>query len=520
MEATAGPDHQPFAQRISHSDDFRDPYPLRNGTFLVAQGASISVMDRNGQMTPVYTLPPEDARTGLECQEPRALSTRRRERIIPERYDSNSPTGHLVLADVNYGRNMAGIGQGDIKKLLVLESLPKPVNFNMPGHPTFQISHMEPLSIGGTFCLARVLGTVPVEEDGSAYFEMPAMRSLFFVALDENNLSIKRMQSFVTVQPGETTSCSGCHEQRTKTPPAKHLLALQRPARQITPFKGIPDVLDFPRDIQPILDRHCLECHNPDQREGSIDLCGDHTSVYSVSYWTIIKNRLISDARNGYGNRGPRSIGSSASKLIDYFDSKHHGVEIEESERMALVLWIETGATYPGTYASYLSGIAPVEFPVDMMTRRCGQCHATASNSHPRLPWEGSDIRPWSRLPLKFANADPALSLCNLTRPDKSYLLRASLATDAGGYGLCSKPVFKDRTDPDYKVLLAAIQAAANDLATIKRFDMAGYRPNEHYFREMKHFGILPAGQKSDDPIDVYALDQAFWRSAWHRPSE
>jgi hypothetical protein len=44
------------------------------------------------------------------------------------------------------------------------------------------------------------------------------MRSLFFVALDENDLSIKRMQSFVTVQPGETTSCSGCHEQRTNTP--------------------------------------------------------------------------------------------------------------------------------------------------------------------------------------------------------------------------------------------------------------------------------------------------------------
>jgi hypothetical protein len=56
-------------------------------------------------------------------------------------------------------------------------------------------------------------------------------------------------------------------------------------------------------------------------------------------------------------------------------------------------------------------------------------------------------------------------------------------------------------------------------LAAIKRFDMPGFRPNEHYFREMKHFGIIPAAQSPDDPIDVYALDQAFWASSWHRPA-
>ena len=64
----------------------------------------------------------------------------------------------------------------------------------------------------------RVLGTIPVEPDGSAYVELPAMRPLFFVALDENDLAVKRMQSFLTLQPGETISCVGCHEQRTQTP--------------------------------------------------------------------------------------------------------------------------------------------------------------------------------------------------------------------------------------------------------------------------------------------------------------
>jgi hypothetical protein len=186
---------------------------------------------------------------------------------------------------------------------------------------------------------------------------------------------------------------------------------------------------------------------------------------------------------------------------------------------MTLILWIETGATYPGTYAGYLSGIAPVTFPLKMMAGRCGKCHAVEANRHPRLAWEGDDIRPWAHLPLKFGDADPALSLCNLTRPEKSYLLRAPLSRDAGGYGLCSEPVFQNAADADYQLLLSAIRAAADHLAAIKRFDMPGFRPNEHYFREMKHFGIIPASQSPSDPIDVYALDQAFWASSWHRPA-
>jgi hypothetical protein len=525
VDPTAGPDEEFSARRISGGQDFRDPYPLSEDLFLVARGPSILLMDQHGATTPLYTLTAEDVRAGLACHEPRPLVGRPRERIIPERIQTDHPTGRLVLANVNYGRNMAGVEPGDVKKLLVLESLPKPVNFNMPGHPMFQISHMEPLTIGGSFTLARVLGTVPVEPDGSAHFELPAMRSLFFVALDENHLSIKRMQSFVTVQPGETTSCSGCHEQRTDTPPpSSALMALDRPPSRIEAFETIPDVVDFPRDIQPILDRHCVRCHNPDRRDGGTDLCGDHTPTYSVSYWTIIKGQLISDARNGFGNRPPRSIGSSASRLLDYFDGTHYDVKASDHERMTLILWIETGATYPGTYASYLSGIVPVDFPIDAMTRRCGRCHGVQPNSHPRLPWEGNDIRPWARLPLKFGDADPALSLCNLTRPEKSYLLLAPLGRQSGGYGVCvedsSAPVLADTKDADYQILLAAILEAKAELETVKRFDMPGYRPNEHYFREMQHFGIIPAQQTLEEPIDVYAADQAFWQSAWHRPAD
>ena len=71
---------------------------------------------------------------------------------------------------------------------------------------------------GGTFTLERILGTVPVAEDGSAYFEVPALRSLFFIAMDADRRAVKRMQSFVSVMPGETTGCVGCHEDKDEVP--------------------------------------------------------------------------------------------------------------------------------------------------------------------------------------------------------------------------------------------------------------------------------------------------------------
>jgi hypothetical protein len=126
--------------------------------------------------------------------------SRPREAVLSGSTRVAQETGRVFLQDAYLGRNMKGVRPGEIKKLLVLEALPKPVNFS---------GGQEPLTLGGTFTLERILGTVPVEEDGSAYFELPAMRAVFFVALDERDMAVKRMQSFMTVQPGETAGCIG-----------------------------------------------------------------------------------------------------------------------------------------------------------------------------------------------------------------------------------------------------------------------------------------------------------------------
>ena len=531
IDPKAGPDHRSAARTVSPPGRFyRDPYPFSEDCFLVADDRGIWVMDGSGATDLVYKLPAGQEK--LTCNEPRPLKPRQREPVTAPRVDLAKKTGRLVLNDVYQGRNMAGVARGEIKKLLVLEQLPKPISFS---------GGMWPISVGGTFTLSRVLGTVPVEPDGSADFEVPALRSLFLVALDENGLSVKRMQSFVSVQPGETTGCVGCHEQRLRPPSAAtgKTAFLGHKPRKITPIDGVPDVLDFPRDVQPILDRHCLGCHNPDKPEGRVDLSGDHSPLFSQSYWTILERGLIADGRNEmYGDRPPRDIGSSASRLMKLIDGSHYGAKPTENERKVVRLWIESSAVYAGTYAALASGMHPVEFPVEVIQQRCGKCHGHEPKGQrigrgmyfqfgpagPALPLvheftELQQIR-GSIGYYKFGSARPPQSLCNLTRPEKSLLLRAPLSEAAGGLEYCGQAVFRDTRDPAYQAILARINTAAEKHRQEKRFDMPGFRPNVYFTRMMQRYGVLPADLKPDEPVDFRAAERAYWDSFIWRGSE
>jgi len=501
VDPTNGPDDLSKARNVSKQSHWKDPYAFSEECFLVASRQGISVMDGQGDAELIYQLPPDEQY--LQCHEPRPLGPRPRERVIPPRTNLQAPFGRLILEDIYHGRNMKGVERGAIKKLLVLKQVPKPVNFS---------GGMEPLTIGGSFTLAEIVGTVPVEPDGSAYMDLPALQSLFFVALDENDKSVKRMHSFLVLQPGETTGCVGCHEQRVRTPLPinKDLLALRRSPSRVEPIADVPRVMDFPRDVQPILDKHCVECHNPDRRDGGVDLCGDRTARYSISYWTMQTRGLVSDGRNQpYGNRPPYSYGSAASRLLTLIDGSHYDAKLSDHEAKIVRLWIETSATYPGTYASLGCGFYPVYLPAGAMVQRCGSCHVKQVNDQ-----QGR------RVALNFAGGSNRQlePYCNISRPEKSCILMAPLAKEAGGLGLCEGPVFKDTNAPLYQSMLATLRDAHERLQRGRRFDMPGFRPNEHYIREMQRFGFLPKDLKPDDPIDVYAVDRAYWDSFDYRP--
>ncbi len=538
LSVKSGPDRRPAMRNISGAG-FRDPYAVSADVFLAANGRGMWLLGPVGEPVEVYSLPASLPR--CELHEPRPVVARPREQVIVPRVRSEDANGRLVLADVNIGRNMAGVKPGEIRKLLVLESLPKPINYT---------GGMEPLSYGGTFTLERVLGTVPVEPDGSAHMELPANRALFFVALDENERSVKRMQSFLTLMPGETVGCVGCHESRVVAPGnasgAGRVQAVTRAASTPTPVPGIPEVFDYPRDIQPILDRHCVRCHRPENRKGGMLLTRDRGPMFSHSYFCLTANGQIADGRNrAKSNYAPRQIGDSASALMRKVDGTHHGVRVSARDRRLLQYWINTGAAWIGTYAGLGTGMVggyarnridrqdlkwpSVKAAREVMKKRCLECHGQR-RPLPLSPSDNMGMPPWS---IRYGHPKLRFSrhiLYNLTDPTKSALVLAPLSRKAGGWGMQQRDargkaagepihVFADRTDPDYLTLVAAIEDTKAHLERIKRFDMPGFTPRPEYVREMKRYGVLPASfDLANAPLDVYETDRKYWESLWYKP--
>ena len=242
---------------------------------------------------------------------------------------------------------MAAVQRGSIKKLLVLEELPKPGS-----------KHGLPNEHGGYITLRRVLGEVPVEADGSAFFEVPALRAFYFVAVDERGLAVKRMQNFTMVMPGETQGCVGCHEPRTENPDNRihgDLVALRNPPNPIAPFAGVPEVFDYPRDIQPIWNKHCIACHSVEKPEGRVVLTGDNTEWYSQSYSALRTHDQISRCVSWGedGDHPPYGFGTGASPLMQKIDGSHYDVKLTQHEYDMVRLWIESGGIFTGTYGLF-----------------------------------------------------------------------------------------------------------------------------------------------------------------------
>ncbi|MBE3098775.1 MAG: NPCBM/NEW2 domain-containing protein [Planctomycetes bacterium] len=234
-----------------------------------------------------------------------------------------------------------------IAALRVLQVLPMSVPSGGPPHETGQRIAMA----GDSVVPARyVLGTVPVEEDGSAHFTVPANREMFFQALDANGLAIQSMRSATYLHEGERLVCAGCHEPKDRAPspmPAVPL-AMRREPSKLQPDVDGSNPFSYPRLVQPVLDRNCVECHNKNAPKACNLAREPIQKKWYASYNSLVKYGFTSYGENL--RTTPGQFGARASKLYEILSKGHYDVKLSPEDMHRLTLWLDLSTMFYGVY--------------------------------------------------------------------------------------------------------------------------------------------------------------------------
>jgi len=268
---------------------------------------------------------------------------------VPDLTEPGKTTATVVLADVYRGPGLEGVPRGAVRALRVA------------GYEfTFHGFGGEPDRVGldGPWDVRRILGTVPVEADGSAHFEVPASTPICVQPLDAEGKALALMRSWFTAAPGEALACVGCHEKQNMTVPAdSRPLAARRAPSAITPWYGPARNFSFEREVQPVLDAFCVGCHN-DSPGAAFDLTArpvervpsDFEMHFSPSYMQLRRwvhtPTLESDAHM----LPPRAFHADTSKLVQILRDDHYGVHLTPEAWDRLITWIDLNAPFHGSW--------------------------------------------------------------------------------------------------------------------------------------------------------------------------
>jgi len=255
---------KPMVARIADGLGYNAPnvtstWPLSDKYFLAACWPR-GWQNKGGRPQGIYLMDAFDngiclvASEGKRCLlEPMPWVKRPTPPVIPDKTNKELTTGTVTLNNVYYGPGTKDVPRGSIKSLRVFT-----YNFGMRRMG----GQSDRVGLDGPWDVRVILGTVPVEEDGSANFTVPALQPIAIQPLDAEGKSVQLMRSWFTCRPGEVLSCVGCHEDANTTPELQTAKALQRQPSPIKPWYGQARGFSFNREVQPVLNQYCVECHN------------------------------------------------------------------------------------------------------------------------------------------------------------------------------------------------------------------------------------------------------------------
>ncbi|MBE0537244.1 MAG: hypothetical protein IH624_16395, partial [Phycisphaerae bacterium] len=330
---------------------FYSPWPLAEGYMLVSFSqqplpggytgsyrdgeTGLYYMDRFGNLELLFR------REGISSVYPIPLKARPSPPVVAEAVEAAlEAEGEFLLADVN--KSLFDLPGGRrITSLRVVQVLPKSRTDNAGdpriGYPNESNARM-------------LLGTVPVEADGSAYFRAPALKPLYFQAVDEAGRAVHGMRSVVYLQPGERRSCVGCHERPGTAAPVRRPIAATRPASVIDPGPDGSGPFSYPRLVQPVLDRHCVRCHDGSAGadKSPLVLTGDGGGWFSKSYDSL--GPYVRWPSYDAVTR-PGQLGADTSPLAEILTGGHlKYVALPDESMRRLYLWLDLHVPFYGTY--------------------------------------------------------------------------------------------------------------------------------------------------------------------------
>lgn len=196
-----------------------------------------------------------------------------------------------------------------------------------------------------------VLGTAPVEKDGSAFFRVPANREIFFQAIDDKGMAVQSMRSATQLHAGETLSCGGCHDRRHEAPsmPGPRPLALRRAPSRLKPDVDGTNPFSYPRLVQPVLDRHCVPCHSENVGKAPNLAREPYHQNWYASYNTLVNGFAFHDYGNPHRTT-PGEFGARASKLFRMLQQGHHDVRLPQEDLHRITLWLDCASLFYGVY--------------------------------------------------------------------------------------------------------------------------------------------------------------------------
>ncbi|MDP7287117.1 MAG: hypothetical protein QGH94_03895 [Phycisphaerae bacterium] len=353
---------------------YGQPWPLSENYYICAYEPTagrpgstmygIYLVDTFGNKELIYRDP------SIACQSPIPVKARKKPPVIPEMSNrlASNPSKEATIGVVNVYNTRTPLPKGSkIKSLRVFQIFPKAtVPINKPD-----------IGIGSETLARGVLGTVPVEKDGSVNFTVPAGKLIYFQALDENGLAVQSMQSVTYTHPGETLTCLGCHESRHKAsvPAASVKTALRRKPSTLKEAGVGSYPVCYPRLVQPVLDKKCVPCHTKNAKKKAPNLTGGPgswkrggygggTLIWSKSYISLTIDSKYSEGgpQKGFAfafsgrppgrtptRTVPGQFGARGSKLYTHL-KKHHDLKLTPEELSRITLWLDANSLFYGAY--------------------------------------------------------------------------------------------------------------------------------------------------------------------------